>query len=98
MPFEKLNLHPSILANISSLGYKTPTPIQAQTIPVIMEGRDLLGIAKTGSGKTASFVLPIVNQILKDKVGQRNRQPKVCLLYTSPSPRDRQKSRMPSSA
>ena len=43
MSFVELNLHPSILANITSLGYETPTPIQAQTIPVVIEGRDLLG-------------------------------------------------------
>jgi ATP-dependent RNA helicase RhlE len=80
MSFTKLNLHPSILSNIISLGYKTPTPIQAQAIPVIIKGQDLLGIAKTGSGKTASFVLPILNQMLTDVVGERNRQPKVLVL------------------
>ncbi len=80
MSFVKLNLHPSILANISSLGYETPTLIQAEIIPVVIEGRDLLGIAKTGSGKTASFVLPILNQLLSIPVGDRNRQPKVLVL------------------
>lgn len=80
MSFVKLNLHPSILANISSLGYETPTLIQAKIIPVVIEGRDLLGIAKTGSGKTASFVLPILNQLLSIPVGDRNRQPKVLVL------------------
>ena len=80
MSFVELNLHPSILANITSLGYNLPTPIQAQTIPVVIEGRDLLGIAKTGSGKTASFVLPILNQMQTISVGERNRQPKVLVL------------------
>jgi len=80
MSFVKLNLHPSILANITSLGYETPTPIQAQTIPVVIDGRDVLGIAKTGSGKTASFVLPILNQMLTIPAGERNRQPKVLVL------------------
>jgi ATP-dependent RNA helicase RhlE len=80
MSFTKLNLHPSILANITSLGYRTPTPIQAQAIPVIIKGQDLLGIAKTGSGKTASFVLPILNQMLTNVTGERNRQPKVLVL------------------
>ncbi len=80
MSFVKLNLHPSLLANISSLGYETPTLIQAKIIPVVIEGRDLLGIAKTGSGKTASFVLPILNQLLTIAVGDRNRQPKVLVL------------------
>ena len=80
MSFETFNLHPSILANIAALGYESPTPIQAQAIPVGIEGRDLLGIAKTGSGKTASFVLPILNQLLTSAEGERNRQPKVLVL------------------
>lgn len=80
MSFVALNLHPSILANITSLGYETPTPIQARTIPAIIQGKDLLGIAKTGSGKTASFVLPILNQILTNPAGERNRKPKVLVL------------------
>ena len=80
MSFVKLNLHPSILTNISVLGYETPTPIQAQAIPVVLKGGDLLGIARTGSGKTASFVLPILNQILAKAASERNRQPKVLVL------------------
>lgn len=80
MSFAKLNLPPSILANIMSLGFKTPTPIQAQAIPVISKGRDLLGIAKTGSGKTASFVLPILNQMLAIPIGERKRAPRVLVL------------------
>ncbi|MFK8009730.1 MAG: DEAD/DEAH box helicase [Saprospiraceae bacterium] len=80
MSFLTFHLHPSILANIAALGYESPTPIQAQVIPVAIEGRDLLGIAKTGSGKTASFVLPILNQLLTSVEGERNRQPKVLVL------------------
>jgi len=80
MSFLKLKLHPSILANIAALGYETPTPIQAQAIPVAIEGRDILGIAKTGSGKTASFVLPILNQILANPIGVRSRKPKILVL------------------
>ena len=80
MSFEKLNLHPSLLANITALGYEMPTPIQIQAIPVVIEGGDLLGIAKTGSGKTASFVLPILHQILASPKGEKNRQPKVLVL------------------
>lgn len=80
MPFLELNLHPSILASITSLGFDTPTPIQAQAIPVVLEGRDLLGIARTGSGKTASFVLPILNQLVVSPLGERSRQPKVLVL------------------
>jgi len=80
MSFVKFNLHPAILKNISNQEYDSPTPIQSQVIPVIMEGRDLLGIAKTGSGKTASFVLPILHQMLTGAARERSRQPKVLVL------------------
>ncbi len=80
MSFVKFNLHPSLLANTTAQGYETPTPIQSQAIPVVIEGRDLLGIAKTGSGKTASFVLPILNQLLARPLGEKSRQPKVLVL------------------
>lgn len=80
MSFVELHLDPSIIANITRLGYERPTAIQSQGIPVVIEGRDLLGIAKTGSGKTASFVLPILNQLLAAVAGERSRQPKVLVL------------------
>ncbi len=80
MSFNKLNLHDSLLDRITALGYSTPTAIQEQAIPVAMEGKDLLGIAKTGSGKTASFVLPIIHRLLADKPVQKSRQPKVLVL------------------
>lgn len=78
--FEALQLHPSLLANITSLGYKQPTPIQAQAIPVLLKGRDLLGIAQTGSGKTASFVVPILQQLLTQPTPKKSRQPSALLL------------------
>lgn len=53
-------------ANIVSCGYKTPTPIQDQAIPELVKGRDLVGIAKTGTGKTAAFLIPLINKILKN--------------------------------
>lgn len=80
MSFAALNLHPSLLANVTAQGYKNPTPIQGQIIPLVIEGRDVLGISKTGSGKTASFVLPILNQLIAKEVGEKNRQPKVLVL------------------
>ncbi|MFK7972867.1 MAG: DEAD/DEAH box helicase, partial [Bacteroidia bacterium] len=80
MSFAALNLHPSLLDNIAALGYEKLTPIQAQAIPVAIEGRDLLGIAKTGSGKTASFVLPILNNMLAAPDEERSRQPKALVL------------------
>ena len=53
--------------NIQNKGYTTPTPIQVQAIPAILEGRDLIGLANTGTGKTAAFLIPIINKIFKDK-------------------------------
>lgn len=65
--FESLNLHPSINIALTVKGYETPTPIQAMAIPPLMEGKDLLGIAQTGTGKTAAFALPIINELAKRK-------------------------------
>ena len=60
MPFEKLGLSPALIAAIQDQGYKKPFPIQRLAIPAILDRKDVLGIAKTGSGKTASYVLPIL--------------------------------------
>jgi len=80
MSFKNLKLHPSLITNLSLLGFESPTPIQTKMIPVALDGKDVLGIAKTGSGKTASFVLPILNHLLKDKKSDRTRQPKALVL------------------
>lgn len=64
MSFEIFNLHHSIMAGVHSLGYETPTPIQLSAIPPIMEGRDLIGLAQTGTGKTAAFALPILQRLV----------------------------------
>ena len=58
--FSQLGLRPELLDALTSLGYEEPTPIQAQAIPVLLSGRDLLGQAATGTGKTAAFALPIL--------------------------------------
>jgi ATP-dependent RNA helicase RhlE len=63
MLFEELGLNTHVLDALKPLGYTEPTPIQGQTIPLILEGRDVLGVAQTGTGKTAAFALPIVNQL-----------------------------------
>ncbi|MES2878859.1 MAG: DEAD/DEAH box helicase [Pseudomonadota bacterium] len=63
MPFSSLGLCPSLLRAVSSKAYSTPTPIQAQAIPAALQGRDVLGSAQTGSGKTAAFVLPLLQQL-----------------------------------
>lgn len=70
MSFETFNFHPSIMAGIRALGYVTPTPIQLQSIPPIMQGRDLIGLAQTGTGKTAAFVLPILQRLLTRPLGR----------------------------
>ena len=72
MNFEELNLAPAIVKAVREHGYETPTPIQAQAIPAVLEGRDLLGGAQTGTGKTAAFVLPIL-QILSVNDGVKNK-------------------------
>lgn len=64
MSFEQFKLDPRLKAGIKRAGYDIPTPIQTQTIPIIMEGRDLIGTAQTGTGKTAAFVLPILHKLL----------------------------------
>ncbi|MGE3609210.1 MAG: DEAD/DEAH box helicase [Bacteriovoracaceae bacterium] len=63
MTFNELKLLPSILTNLSEAGYEIPTPIQAQAIPSLLEGHDLLGIAQTGTGKTAAFTLPLLQKL-----------------------------------
>ena len=63
MKFEELNLAPAILKAVLEQGYDTPTPIQAQAIPSVLAGRDLLGGAQTGTGKTAAFTLPMLQRL-----------------------------------
>jgi len=70
MSFETFNFDPSIMAGVRALGYITPTPIQAKAIPPIMQGRDIIGIAQTGTGKTAAFVLPILQRLLRGPRGR----------------------------
>jgi len=65
--FSDLCLHSTLLENLSLKGYDSPTPIQEQAIPQLLEGKDLLGIAQTGTGKTAAFSLPILHKLLSDK-------------------------------
>jgi ATP-dependent RNA helicase RhlE len=64
MNFDTFNFHPSIMAGVRALGFVRPTPIQAQAIPPILQGRDVIGLAQTGTGKTAAFVLPILQRLL----------------------------------
>jgi len=65
--FQGFGLAEPLNAALAKLGYSKPTPIQAQAIPALMTGRDLVGIAQTGTGKTAAFALPILNKLLSDR-------------------------------
>ena len=76
--FTDLNLDPKILKAIEDVGYESPTPIQAEAIPLALQGRDVLGIAQTGTGKTASFVLPMLNALSKGRA--RARMPRSLVL------------------
>ena len=67
--FDHLGLDPLLLRAVKAVGYEVPTPIQRESIPAILKGRDVLGTAQTGSGKTAAFVLPILQRLMKQPPG-----------------------------
>lgn len=68
--FDTFNLHPRVAAGVQSAGYTQPTPIQEQAIPQVLAGRDVLGLAQTGTGKTAAFALPILQRLLDGPRGK----------------------------
>ncbi len=76
--FSDLSLDPRVLSAVTEAGYTTPTPIQIQAIPSALEGRDVLGIAQTGTGKTAAFVLPMITHLSKGRA--RARMPRSLVL------------------
>ena len=84
--FSTWDLPAHIQSAIDGLGWEYATEVQRDTVPLARRGRDVIGQARTGSGKTAAFGLPMIERATP------------CLLYTSPSPRDKRQSRMPSSA
>jgi len=65
LTFDSFGFPPLVLSNIKKLGYTTPTPVQTQAMPMVMEGRDLMGLAQTGTGKTAAFLLPMIMRLMK---------------------------------
>jgi ATP-dependent RNA helicase RhlE len=75
MQFSDLRLAEPILRALVAEGYSTPTPIQAQAIPHVMAGKDLLGVAQTGTGKTAAFALPIIHRLAANAGSSHNQQP-----------------------
>lgn len=78
--FSKLDLNPKILVALEAKGYNIPTPIQFQAIPPLLEGRDILGIAQTGTGKTAAFSLPILHNLAKSNVAVKNNSVRTLIL------------------
>lgn len=76
MSFNNFEFHPRIAAGLTAAGYDTPTPIQTQAIPKIMQGRDLIGLAQTGTGKTAAYVLPLLNRL----VGKTDRKTRALII------------------
>jgi superfamily II DNA/RNA helicase len=78
MSFSQLGLSPKVLAAVTAAGFDTPTPIQAQAVPHAVAGRDVLGIAQTGTGKTASFVLPMLTRLERGRA--RARMPRSLIL------------------
>jgi ATP-dependent RNA helicase RhlE len=74
MPFQSLNIIEPILRSLKEEGYTTPTPIQAQAIPIVLQGTDLLGCAQTGTGKTAAFAVPILQLLSATKTHDRKRR------------------------
>src|SRR5437773_6427268 len=75
MPFSKFGLSPAILDGVKAMGYVEPTPIQLRAIPLILQGRDVIGSAQTGTGKPAAFALPILSQL-----GRHSSQPRLLVL------------------
>lgn len=69
MSFQTFKFHPAIVAGITAAGYTIPTPIQARALGPVMAGQDVMGLAQTGTGKTAAFVLPILNRLMACKKG-----------------------------
>ncbi len=81
--FSDLPLAPALINNLQALGYSVPTPIQQQAIPLLCAGRDLLGLAQTGTGKTASFVLPMLQRLFSKPQPKAGNKP--CALILAPT-------------
>ena len=84
MTFKNLKLIPSILRVLKEENYKEPTPIQSKSIPFILNGKDVLGSAQTGTGKTAAFAIPIIQNISNCKKESKSK-PKILSLVITPT-------------
>ena len=82
MSFNQLGLRAELVRAVSEKGYDTPTPIQSQAIPLVLEGRDLMGSAQTGTGKTAGFTLPLLQRLAATEPPQNKRRPVRALIVT----------------
>src|SRR2546429_9297988 len=80
MPFRALNLSPQILQAVHDAGYTEPTPIQIAAIPLILAGHDVIGVAETGTGKTAAFVLPILMKLAASMPKSHRRDPRAIVV------------------
>jgi ATP-dependent RNA helicase RhlE len=87
LSFEELDLAPEVLQAVRDAGYTHPTPIQQQAIPLALAGRDLIGLAQTGTGKTAGFTLPIIHNLISAPLGEDNGEPvhRVRVLILTPT-------------
>ena len=74
IPFNRLPLHEKLLEAVAAVGFTRCTPIQAETLPIILEGHDVAGQAQTGTGKTAAFLLAIMNRLLQQERHKENRK------------------------
>lgn len=82
MSFQSLGLRAELVVAVTKKGYNTPTPIQKQAIPIILEGRDLMGGAQTGTGKTAGFTLPLLQRLMATEHQEKGRRPVRALVLT----------------
>lgn len=85
MTFKELHLVDPILEALDDAGYTEPTPIQEQAIPILLRGKDLLGCAQTGTGKTAAFSIPIIQNLYLDKQLEKGRKRKISALVVTPT-------------
>ena len=93
--FTDLGLNPLLMKAIAEAGYETPTPIQAQAIPHLLQDKDLLGIAQTGTGKTAAFALPTLDFLLEYPEKRRGRSARVLVLAPTRELADNRHCRCP---